>query len=47
MNPIRSEKIYEPISGYPIILMMAMLAFVSIFLSVNTAGAGWISAAGL
>lgn len=38
MNPITSEKIYKPISGYAIIVTMIMLAFVCILLPGNVSG---------
>ena len=46
MNSYTSERIRKPISGYPIIFFMFVIALICVAVSVSTATAGWLEAGG-
>jgi len=47
MEAFTSEKIRKPISGYPIILFMFVLAMICLLVSADTGTAGWFGFAGV
>ena len=46
MEAFTSEKILKPISGYPIVVFMIVLALLGFLVSVSTGTAGWLGFAG-